>query len=237
MKLSSAPRPCIASVLAQHTEELAFTWQRRQRAWSAPMQRFKRWGTDEEAFAATAVVGLCASDAVDEATRAELDSLLIADARSVRGAAAALFWIGDARALPLLQRWWTSDQPVLWRAAFPACLPSPQVRRPHLIDDALQRSDVSLQARALRAIGEWRITERAERLPAFANCVCSATASACRTVPRRRCWIDRAADAGSAPSRSPHPLTACMPLSTYSAPTTASAKPCGSRSIAAMPGL
>jgi hypothetical protein len=43
------------------------------------------------------------------------------------------------------------------------------VRRPHLIDDALQRSDVSLQARALRAIGEWRITERAERLPAFAN--------------------------------------------------------------------
>lgn len=191
----------VPAVLAQHTEELAFTWQRRQRAWSAPnhraahlleidsqldanldglhiagrealapaVQRFKRWGSDEEAFAATAVVGLCASDAVDEATRAELDSLLIANARSIRGAAAALFWIGAARALPLLQRWWTSDQPLLWRAAFPACLPNPQVRRPHLIDDALQRSDGSLQARALRAIGEWRITERAERLPAFAN--------------------------------------------------------------------
>ena len=201
MKLSSAPRPCIASVLAQHSEELAFTWQRRQRAWSAPnhraahlfeidsqldahldglhiagrdalapaMQRFQRWGSDEEAFAAAAVVGLCATDAADEATRAELDSLLIANPRSVRGAAAALFWIGPARALPLLQRWWASDQPVLWRAAFPACLPNPQVRRPHLIDDALQRSDVSLRARALRAIGEWRITERAERLPAFAN--------------------------------------------------------------------
>ncbi len=201
LKLSLAPRPCIGSVLAQHTEELAFTWQRRQRAWSAPnhraahlheidsqldahldglhiagrealapaMQRFKRWGTDEEAFAAAAVVGLCASDVVDEATRAELDSLLSTNPRSARGAAAALFWIGEARALPLLQRWWTSDQPVLWRAAFPACLPNPQVRRPHLIDDALQRSDGSLQARALRAIGEWRITERAERLPAFAN--------------------------------------------------------------------
>jgi len=188
-------------VIAHHTEELAFTWQRRERAWSAPnhraahlheidsqldahldglhiagrealapaMQRFKRWGTDEEAFAAAAVVGLCASDVVDEATRAELDSLLSTNPRSARGAAAALFWIGEARALPLLQRWWTSDQPVLWRAAFPACLPNPQVRRPHLIDDALQRSDGSLQARALRAIGEWRITERAERLPAFAN--------------------------------------------------------------------
>lgn len=201
MKLSSAPRPCIASVLAQHTEELAFTWQRRERAWSAPnhraahlheldsqldahldglhiagrealapaMQRFKRWGSDEEAFAATTVVGLCATDAADEATRAELDSLLITHPRSVRGAAAALFWIGEARALPLLQRWWTSDQPVLWRAAFPACLPNPQVRRPHLIDDALQRPDTALQARALRAIGEWHITERTERLPAFAN--------------------------------------------------------------------
>ncbi|MFY8133770.1 MAG: hypothetical protein ACOVKS_02070, partial [Aquimonas sp.] len=121
MKLSSAPLPCIASVIAQHSEELAFTWQRRQRAWSAPnhraahlheidsqldahldglhiagrealapaVQRFKRWGTDEEAFAATAVVGLCASVAVDEATRAELDSLLITHPRSVRGAAAA----------------------------------------------------------------------------------------------------------------------------------------------------
>jgi uncharacterized protein (TIGR02270 family) len=191
----------IPAVLAQHTEELAFTWQRRERAWSAAnhrtshlheidsqldahldglhiagreaiapaLQRLKRWGTDEEAFAATAVLGLCASVAVDEATRAELDSLLITHPRSVRGAAAALFWIGPARALPLLQRWWTSDQPVLWRAAFPACPPNPQVRRAHLIDDALQRSDVSLQARALRAIGEWRIAERAERLPAFAN--------------------------------------------------------------------
>ena len=193
---SAVPR-----VLTQHTEELAFTWQRRQRAWSAPnhrtahlheidsqldahldglhiagrgavapaMQRFKRWGTDEEAFAATGVVGLCAGDASDEAARAELDSLLIANPRSVRGAAAALFWISETRALPLLQRWWTSDQPTLWRAAFPACLPNPKVRRPHLIDDALHRSDGSLQARALRAIGEWRITERAERLPALAN--------------------------------------------------------------------
>jgi len=188
-------------VVAQHTEELAFTWQRRQRAWSAPnhrtahlheidsqldahldglhiagrealapaMQRFKRWCTDEEAFATTAVIGLCAVDATDEAARAELDSLLVANPRSVRGAAAALFCIGETRALPLLQRWWTSNQAVLWRASFPACLPNPQVRRQHLIDDALQRLDASLQARALRAIGEWRIIERAERLPAFAN--------------------------------------------------------------------
>ena len=191
----------VPKVLTQHAEELAFTWQRRQRAWNAPnhrsahlheidnqldahldglhiagrealaptLQRFKRWGTDEEAFAATAAVGLCAADATDEAARAELDSLLIANPRSIRGAAAALFWIGEARALPLLQRWWTSDQPALWRAAFPACLPNPQVRRPHLIDDALQRNDTALQARALRAIGEWRITERVERLPEFAN--------------------------------------------------------------------
>ncbi len=113
--------------------------------------------------------GLCAGDVADESARTELDSLLFTHARSVRGAAAALFWIGETRTLPLLQRWWTSDQPTLWRAAFPACLPNPQVRRPHLIDDALQRSDGSLQARALRAIGEWRTTERAERLPAFAN--------------------------------------------------------------------
>lgn len=191
----------ISALISQHTEELAFTWQRRQRAWNAPnhrsahlhevdsqidahldglhiagrealaptLQRFKRWGTDEEAFAATAVIGLCASDAVDEATRAELDSLLIANPRSARGAAAALFWIGQARALPLLQRWWTSDQSALWRAAFPACLPNPQVRRQHLIDDALQRPDSALQARALRAIGEWRISERVERLPEFAK--------------------------------------------------------------------
>lgn len=194
-------RMAIPAVLAQHTEELGFTWQRRERAWSAAnhrtshlheidsqldahldglhiagreaiapaLQRFKRWGTDEEAFAATAVLGLCASDAVDEATRAELDSLLIANPRSVRGAAAALFWIGEAHALTLLQRWWTSDQPVLWRAAFPACLPNPQVRRTHLIDDALQRPDTALQARALRAIGEWCIAEPAEHLPAFAT--------------------------------------------------------------------
>ncbi len=188
----------IPALVTQHTEELAFTWQRRQRAWSAPnhraahlheidgqldahldglhiagrealapaMQRFKRWGTDEEAFAAAAVIGLCAPDETD---RAELDSLLVANPRSIRGAAAALFWIGEARALPLLQRWWTSDQPALWRASFPACLPNPGVRRQHLIDDALQRPDTAMQARALRAIGEWRITERAERLPAFAN--------------------------------------------------------------------
>ncbi len=199
--IATATKPAIPCVLSQHTEELAFTWQRRQRAWSAPnhraahlheidsqldahldglhiagrealasaMQRFKRWGTDEEAFAATAVVGLCAGDASDEAARAELGSLLIANPRSIRGAAAALFWIGETRALPLLQRWWTSDQPVLWRAAFPACLPNPQVRRQHLIDDALQRPDSVLQARALRAIGEWRISERVERLPDFAN--------------------------------------------------------------------
>jgi len=198
---TASPARTIANLISQHVSELAFTWQRRERAWSAPnhrsahlheidsqldahldglhiagrealapaMQRFKRWGTDEEAFAAAAVVGLCATDAADEATRAELDSLLITHPRSVRGAAAALFWISETRALPLLQRWWTSDQPTLWRAAFPACLPNTQVRRPHLIDDALLRSDVSLQARALRAIGEWRITERAERLPAFAN--------------------------------------------------------------------
>lgn len=199
--MSVLSRPAIASILAQHAEELAFTWQRRQRAWNAPnhrsahlheidsqldahldglhiagrealaptLQRFKRWGTDEEAFAAAAVVGLCAVDATDEAARSELDSLLITHPGSVRGAAAALFWIGEARALPLLQRWWTSDQSVLWRAAFPACLPNPQVRRQHLIDDALQRPDSALQARALRAIGEWRISERAERLSAFAN--------------------------------------------------------------------
>lgn len=191
-------RPSVPHVLTQHIEEVAFTWQRRQRAWTAPngreghlrridqtvkahlnglrcagggavsgaLQRFKRWGTDEEAFAATAAVGLC--DPTD-AARSELDSLLVANPRSVRGAAAALFWIGEARALPLLQRWWTSDQPVLWRAAFPACLPNPQVRRQHLIDDALQRSDTALHARALRAIGEWRIGERIERLPEFAN--------------------------------------------------------------------
>jgi hypothetical protein len=191
-------RRVIPSVLTQHTEELAVSWQRRQRAWIAPnhraahlydidthidahldglriacrealapaLQRFKRWGTDEEAFAAAAVVGLCDADG-DE--HAELDSLLIANPRSVRGAAAALFWIGEAGALPLLQRWWTSDQPMLWRAAFPACLPNRQVRRQHLIDDALQRPDTALQARALRAIGEWRISERAERLPEFAN--------------------------------------------------------------------
>ncbi|MBE5314551.1 MAG: hypothetical protein H4O13_04025 [Xanthomonadales bacterium] len=200
MSTASPARP-VANLINQHVSELAFTWQRRLRAWSAPnhraahlheidsqldahldglqiagrealapaMQRFKRWGTDEEAFAAAAVVGLCATDAADEATRLELDSLLIANPRSAGGAAAALFWISETRALPLLQRWWTSDQRVLWRAAFPACLPNPQVRRPHLIDDALLRSDGSLQARALRAIGEWRITERAERLPAFAN--------------------------------------------------------------------
>jgi uncharacterized protein (TIGR02270 family) len=191
-------KPALQKILTQHTGELAFTWQRRQRALSAPnhraahlhdidaqidahldglrisgraalapaLQCFKRWGTDEEAFAATAVVGLCGAD---DAELAGLEGLLTANPRSVRGAAAALFWIGDARALPLLQRWWTSDQPVLWRAALPACLPNPQVRRQHLIDDALQRPDTILQTRALRAIGEWRIAERAERLPEFAN--------------------------------------------------------------------
>jgi len=200
MPTASPARP-IANLISQHVSELAFTWQRRQRAWSAPnhraahlheidsqidahldglhiagrealvpaMQRFKRWGTDEEAFAAAAVVGLCAGSAAEESARTELDSLLISIPRSVRGAAAALFWIGESRALPVLQRWWTSAQPMLWRAAFPACLPNPQVRQPHLIDDALQRNDTALQARALRAIGEWRIAERAERLPAFAN--------------------------------------------------------------------
>jgi uncharacterized protein (TIGR02270 family) len=188
----------IPNVLDQHIEEAAFEWQRRERTWQSPnhlrahlaiidarvasnlegillasanaiasaLARVKRRCDEDHAFAATAAVALC--DAQDADILA-LETPLATNTRAVRGAAAALLWVGEARALPFLQRWWNTDQPALWRAAFPACLPHPLVRRQPLIEDALQRSDPTLQARALRAIGEWRVEALTDRLGPFAN--------------------------------------------------------------------
>jgi uncharacterized protein (TIGR02270 family) len=188
----------VECILTQHIEELAFAWRRRERAWGAPNHRplhlqdiddhidahfdgiriagrdalapalagFRRWRTAEEAFAAVTAVILCDAE---EADTVAAEALLTAHPQAVRGAAAALLWTGEARAFPRLHRWWNSDQPALWRAAFPACLPHPQVRRQPLIEDALQRNDPILQARALRAIGEWREESLTERLAPFAN--------------------------------------------------------------------
>jgi uncharacterized protein (TIGR02270 family) len=188
----------VECILTQHIEELAFAWRRRERAWGAPnhrplhlqdiddhidahldgiriaggdalapaLARFRRWRTAEEAFAAVTAVILCDAE---EADTASAEAMLAASPQAVRGAAAALLWTGEARAFPFLHRWWNSDQPALWRAAFPACLPHPQVRRQPLIEDSLQRNDSILQARALRAIGEWREESLTERLALFAN--------------------------------------------------------------------
>lgn len=185
-------RPPVLAVLQQHCEEAAFCWLRRQDGLWSPVYRrehlaradqlldahleglrvagasavplvlesLQRWKTADEAFACTYVL----LHSRDEAGLAELEAHLQALPELVRGAAAALLWAQADDALPLLRRWWSSRLPVLRRAAVPAAMRHPRVKRDTVVLDGVEDADSSLRARAFRAIGEWRLTQHRERL-------------------------------------------------------------------------
>lgn len=180
-------RPAVRAVLQQHLEDAAFCWLRRQDAlWSplyardelgridqildahleglrvagveaiAPaLENLDRWQTDDEAFVSTYV--LAHSPAAT--ALAQLEGALIEEPDLATGAGAALLWAGSDAALPLLQRWWHSSEAALRRAALPAAMRHPRVKRSTVVLDSEESIDASLRARAHRAVGEWRLDE------------------------------------------------------------------------------
>jgi uncharacterized protein (TIGR02270 family) len=185
-------RPVIAGVLAQHCEEAAFCWLRREEGlWSplfrqehlaridwlldahleglrvagaaaiAPaLQNLQRWKTPDEAFVSTYVL----LHSGDETGLGELEGVLRERPELAPGASAALLWAAPDASIALLQRWWTSREPVLRRAAIPAAMRHPRVKRDTVVLDGLESADAALRASALRAAGEWRMTAHRERL-------------------------------------------------------------------------
>lgn len=180
-------RPAVWAVLQQHLEDAAFCWLRRQDAlWSplysrdelsqvdqvldahleglrvagaaaiAPaLESLERWNSTDEAFVSTYVL---AHSPAPKAL-AQLEAALVEDAELVTGAAAALLWSGSDEALVLLQRWWRSSEPALRRAALPAAMRHPRVKRSTVVLDSEENGDPWLRARAYRAIGEWRLDD------------------------------------------------------------------------------
>lgn len=180
-------RPAVWAVLQQHLEDAAFCWLRRQDAlWSplysrdelsqvdqvldahleglrvagaaaiAPaLENLERWESADEAFVSTYVL---AHSPAPKAL-AQLESAIVEEAELVTGAAAALLWAGDDEALTLLQRWWRSSEPALRRAALPAAIRHPRVKRSTVVLDSEENGDPWLRARAYRAIGEWRLDD------------------------------------------------------------------------------
>lgn len=183
---SALDRPPVWPVLQQHLEDAAFCWLRRDAAlWLPTIQRehlartdrlldahllglrlagaivlpralaqLQRWKTADEVFVTT-YAALHAG--ADDAALSAVERVLRDEPGCVRGAAAALLWAGADAVLPLLQRWWKSGDTVLRRAALPAALRHPRVNRDAAILDALDSAEPLLMARALRAIGEWRL--------------------------------------------------------------------------------
>jgi len=188
-------RPLVWPVLRQHLEDAAFCWLRRDTSLWLPTMRqehlcridrlleahlfglklaaaavlpqaqeqLQRWKTVDEVFVSTY---LALQADLDESTIAAVEHLLEDDPQCVRGAAAALLWTAHDAALPLLHRWWKSGNPVLRRAALPAALQHPRINREAAVLDSLESGDAALAARALRAIGEWRLEPHRERLKA-----------------------------------------------------------------------
>lgn len=188
-------RPLVWPVVTQHMEDAAFCWLRRNDAHWLPLMRaehlqridrqldahlcglriagaavlpraltrLERWKTADEVFVCT-YIGLQLGGGAEHFSRVE--ELLLEDEDLAPGAAAALLWVDTATALPLLQRWWHSGQPALRRAALPAALRHPQVNRENAVLDCLDTSYAPLQARALRAIGEWGLRQQQPALEA-----------------------------------------------------------------------
>lgn len=180
-------RPAVRAVLQQHLEDAAFCWLRRQDAlWSplysrdelgridqildahleglrvagveaiAPaLENLDRWQTADEAFVSTYVL----AHSPTATALAQLEGALVEVPELVTGAAAALLWAGSDAALPLLQRWWHSTEAPLRRAALPAAMRHPRVKRSTVVLDSEESADTSLRARAHRAIGEWRLDD------------------------------------------------------------------------------
>jgi uncharacterized protein (TIGR02270 family) len=180
-------RPAVWAVLQQHLEDAAFCWLRRQDAlWSplysrdelsqvdqvldahleglrvagaaaiAPaLENLERWESADEAFVSTYVL---AHSPAPKAL-AQLEAALVEEAELCTGAAAALLWAGSDEALVLLQRWWRSSEPALRRAALPAAMRHPRVKRSTVVLDSEENGDPWLRARAYRAIGEWRLDD------------------------------------------------------------------------------
>ncbi|MCQ4167261.1 hypothetical protein [Tahibacter harae] len=185
-------RSPVLAIVQQHCEEAAFCWLRRQDGLWSPVYRrehlarvdqlldahleglrvagaaaaplvlesLQRWKTADEAFASTYVL----LHSRDEAGLAQLEAQLQASPELARGAAAALLWAQPDEALPLLQRWWTSRVPALRRAAVPAAMRHPRVKRDTVVLDGVEEADASLRARVFRAVGEWRLAQHRERL-------------------------------------------------------------------------
>jgi len=178
-------RPIIPAVLTQHLEEAAFYWLRRQDGvWSpsfdcedlqrmdrlvdahlegvrvaghaaiAPaMSNLNQWKTADEAFVATYILLYCP----DEESLSELELLIQAEPELISGAAAALLWAESSVVADCVNRWWKSGYPHLRRAAIPAAMRHPGANIELLVQSAIQDKDETVQARGLRAIGEWRL--------------------------------------------------------------------------------
>ncbi|MBL8300008.1 MAG: hypothetical protein JNN30_16840 [Rhodanobacteraceae bacterium] len=185
-------RPVNFPVLTQHLEEAAFCWLRRQEGLWSPtfrqehlaradylldahleglrvagtasvdlaLSNLQRWKTADEVFVSTYVL----LHAGDDGRLKQLEAVMLDDPELIPGAAAALLWAPPDQGLALLQRWWSSRDSMLRRAAVPAALRHPRVKRDTVVLDAIESGDASLRARAFRAVGEWRLEPYREAL-------------------------------------------------------------------------
>lgn len=192
---STLQRPLVWPVISQHLEDAAFCWLRRSDALWLPLMRIEhlqridrqldahlcglrlagapvlpralarleRWKTADEIFVSTYIALQLGGDAENFA---RIEQLLAEDEELAPGAAAALLWADPVTVLPLMQRWWRSGQPALRRAALPAALRHPQVKRDNVILDSIESPYSPLAARGLRAIGEWGLRDHQPALEA-----------------------------------------------------------------------
>ena len=179
-------RPVNKVVLTQHAEEAAFYWVRREAGLWSPafdksdfarmdglvkanlsglriagpvsntvaIQNLTRWKTADEAFVSTYALALVPDSENLEVVEALIDEM----PTLICGAAAALHWAGAENNQWLVQRWFNSKFASLKRAAFPAMIASSNDK------EAVARAGLSdpspaIRARALRAVGEWRIKD------------------------------------------------------------------------------
>lgn len=134
---------------------------------AAALRNFSRWKSADEAFVATyTLLQLATVEGPASYPFRELEQLILDNPGSVEGAAAAFFWSGAGRSNPCLKYWWHSNDATLMRAALPALIAFSDARE-LLIEQALSHESGAIRARAVRAIGQHRITAFNKRVQTY----------------------------------------------------------------------
>jgi len=120
------------------------------------LKALAKWKTPDEAFVSTYVL----AHAPEPQLQADLEALLLANPDAAPGAAAALLWSTPKAASALVRAWEEHAEGLMRRIALPAALRASQA--PAALA-ARAAKHPATRARALRALGEFRVQDSALR--------------------------------------------------------------------------